>query len=116
MKFDGIANELYNALNNNKSFHITAKRKGKVTFDVVMPATKLYDLTNENVTFFDVKKGLSVDIWFGNAEFADNILSHINIYGTEVWRVEICEESDMIINMWNEDDYSYDGCMFIEGY
>lgn len=47
-----------------QSFCITMNRFGKEVLNIKIPGSKLYDVNENRVTFFDSATGLEVEIWF----------------------------------------------------
>ena len=101
--FMDIVDILYDNLKENKSFHIIANKDGRITFDAVVPASKLYDITKTAYIFFDIQTGLQIEICINNPKSND-------------WDIYVKENEPFCINVWNHRITEYgNGSLIIYG-
>ena len=105
--------EFINQTAETKGFHIEGKRGRNTVIDIIISGSKLYDVADDYVSFFDSDTGLEIEIYFSDDDFDGK---RIECYSYSINPIEDVNETTVAVaysegNINNE--YNIDDVFFV---
>lgn len=97
-----------------KGFHIEGKRGRNTVIDIIISGSKLYDISDEYISFFDSDSGIEIEIYMLlHFDFVNNKIE-CNSYSIET--IDDVKETIVTINPSEKnktDEYNIDDVFFV---